>query len=372
MAATPGQPARSVAQRLFDEPYAFEFAQAVRLLELLRPGSVPLGTGLDPRAEALALAGALAPVFAPSALGALRRAAPRALSAEAEAEVAPLNGADGAAPQPELQVNMFGLGGPDGPLPDAYQEWLQDRLRQKDTSAVAFLNLFQHRLLALLYRAQRKYRVADPFLAPAHSPAQTILRGLTGLPLARRDSAPPVGGLDVSATLARAGLMANRRRSLAGFDVIAQHHFGVPVRTSPFAGGWRTLADESQSRIGRRGRNHYLGQGAVVGSRIWDEHRGIRIAIGPLPLDGYESFLPGGRCHADLHALASAYFGADLYHHLDLHLAAGQQPKAQLSRQAPLRLGWTAWVGASDTPPARTAHMRLGPVRPGERSGNAG
>ena len=82
MAATPGQPARSVGQRLFDEPYAFEFAQAVRLLELLRPGSVPLGTGLDPRAEALTLAGALAPVFAPSALGALRLAQPRALAVE--------------------------------------------------------------------------------------------------------------------------------------------------------------------------------------------------------------------------------------------------------------------------------------------------
>jgi type VI secretion system protein ImpH len=100
--------------------------------------------------------------------------------------------------------------------------------------------------------------------------------------------------------------------------------------------------------------------------RIWDEHRGIRIAIGPLPLETYESFLPGGRCHADLHALAAAYFGADLYHHLDLHLAAGQQPKAQISRQTPLRLGWTAWVGASGTPPARTAHMRLGAVRPDE------
>jgi type VI secretion system protein ImpH len=361
MAATPGQPARSVAQRLFDEPYAFEFAQAVRLLELLRPGSVPLGTGLDPRAEALALAGALAPVFAPSALGALRRAAPRALAAEAQH-------ADDPAPQPELEVNAFGLGGPEGPLPDAYQEWLQDRLRQKDTSAVAFLNLFQHRLLALLYRAQRKYRVADPFLGPLHSPTQTILRGLTGLPLGKRGAAAPMGGLDTSAILARAGLMANRRRSLAGFDVIAQHHFGVPVRTSPFAGGWRTLAEESCTRIGRRGCNHHLGQGAVVGMRIWDEHRGIRIAIGPLPLETYESFLPGGRCHADLHALAAAYFGADLYHHLDLHLAAGQQPKAQISRQTPLRLGWTAWVGASGTPPARTAHMRLGAVRPDELS----
>jgi type VI secretion system protein ImpH len=360
MAANPEQTARSVAQRLFDEPYAFEFAQAVRLLELLRPGSVPLGTGLDPRAEALALAGALAPEFAPSALGALRPALRRALAVTADT-------AGAAPPQPELEVNAFGLGGPDGPLPDAYQEWLQDRLRQKDTSAVAFLNLFQNRLLALLYRAQRKYRVADPFRAPLYSPAQIILRGLTGLPLPKRGAAMPAGNLHVSAILARAGLMANERRSLAAFDVIVHHQFGVPVRSSPFAGGWRTLADESQTRIGRLGRNHLLGQGTVVGTRIWDEHRGIRIEIGPLSLATYQSFLPGGRRHADLHALAAAYFGTDLYQHLDLHLGAGLQPKAQLSREAPLRLGWTAWIGKSDTPPARTTHIRLGARHSGDR-----
>ena len=63
---------------------------------------------------------------------------------------------------------------------------LQDRLRNKDTAAAAFLDLFQHRLLALLYRAQRKYRVADPFAEPEHSPAEVILRGIAGLQLRAR------------------------------------------------------------------------------------------------------------------------------------------------------------------------------------------
>ncbi|MBF3145389.1 hypothetical protein HKT51_33895, partial [Pseudomonas aeruginosa] len=33
--------------------------------------------------------------------------------------------------QPVLSTPVFGLGGPDGPLPYAYQEWLQQRARQK-------------------------------------------------------------------------------------------------------------------------------------------------------------------------------------------------------------------------------------------------
>jgi type VI secretion system protein ImpH len=353
MATDAGQTARSIAERLFAEPHVFEFAQAVRLLERLRPDAVPLGTGLDPRAEALSLAGALAPVFAPSALGALRRSSPRSLAASVESHTDEQE-------QPELEVNLLSLGGPDGPLPDAYQEWLQDRARRRDTSAASFLNLFQHRLLALLYRSQRKYRLADPFLAPHHSPVQTVLRGMTGMLGRTPRTERRVTGIDASAVLARAGLMANRRRSLAGFDVIASQHFGVPTRSSPFAGGWRILPEASRTRVGREGRNHLLGQGAVAGSRIWDEHRGIRIDIGPLSLDTYRSFLPGGPSHIALHGLAAVYFGDDLFCDIDLTLAAGQQPDARLSAQAPLSLGWTTWLGAPHAPPeARTTSVRL-------------
>ena len=347
MAAEREQPARSVAQRLFDEPYAFEFVQAVRILELLRPDSVPLGIGLDPRREALALAGALSPAFPVSAIGPLRRSPPRSLALRL----------DEAAPQPQLQVNGFGLGGPDGPLPGAYQEWLQNRLRNKDTSAAAFLDMFQHRLLALLYRARRKYRVADPLPGAARSPADVILRGIAGLHLGTRQPAAP--DADSRALLARAGLFANQRRSLAAFDVLAYHQFRVPVRCSPFAGGWRTLAEANRTRIGQRGLNCRLGHDAVAGRRIWDEHRGIRIHVGPLSLGQYEAFLPGGPCHAELKALGAAYFGADLYQHVELHLARGQQPLARLSAKAPLRLSWTAWVGKGETAPARTARLRF-------------
>src|ERR1700755_690982 len=128
MAAETGQSARSVAERLFQEPHAFEFAQAVRLFEVLRRDAVPLGTGLDPRAEALALSGALAPVFAASALGPLRAAQPRSHALEEDGNEAYA----ASQPQPQLQVNSFALGGPEGPLPNTYQEWLQDRLRNKD------------------------------------------------------------------------------------------------------------------------------------------------------------------------------------------------------------------------------------------------
>ena len=149
----------SVAERLLTRPQGFEFAQAVMLLERLTPQAAPLGQGADPAREALRLRGPLLPAFAASELSALE---PGALGGDAR---------DG---QPALDVESFGLGGPDGPLPYAYQEWLQQRRQDKDHAPAEFLQLFQHRLLALLYRAQRKYRLAPSF-APRLSPARPLL-----------------------------------------------------------------------------------------------------------------------------------------------------------------------------------------------------
>ncbi|VWC49479.1 type VI secretion protein [Burkholderia lata] len=356
MATDTGNAGRSVAERLFAEPQAFEFVQAVRLLEQLRPDAAALGTGLDPRREALLLCAPFTPVIASAELQALRRDALCSLSVESGSAT------HGDTPaQPELEVNLLGLGGLDGPLPDAYQEWLQHRVRLKDTSAVAFLNLFQHRLLALLYRAYRKHRIADPFVSPERGAIPTVLHGLAGLQPGARPTVGTDTELAPQAILGRAGLFANQRRSLAAFDVMVRHQFGALASSTPFDGGWRTLPEASRTRVGpRQGRNNLLGRGALAGTRIWDEHRGIRIDIGPLPLREYEAFLPGGRRHAELCSLAAAWFGANLLCRLDLTLAVGERPRALLSARAPQRLGWTAWLGGHHQPPsASITHVRL-------------
>ncbi len=337
MAADDRRPRRSVADRLFEEPHAFEFAQAVMLLERMRPRATSLGTGVDPRAEALRLRGPLSPVFAPSEVTRLERG--------------------GEDQQPVLTAQLFGLGGPDGPLPYAYQEWLQQRALRKDHGPAEFLDLFHNRLLALLYRAQLKYRVAPAFASPSDSPAQPVLRALVGLlprPLQNRQAIPD------AALLARTGLIANERRSLAGFRLLVRHHFGVPVEIAPFEGDWRPIPEASLSRLGRSGRNRVLGRDAVAGKRIWDEHAGIRIELGPLSLDSYRDYLPDGASHKALAALAAFYFGPDLSCSLVLRLAEEQAPRATLDRGTPAKLGWTSWFGQNQgEAPARVLKIPL-------------
>lgn len=187
--ATPGRlAALPLSQRLRRTPQRFELLQALLLLERERPQALPLGTGNAPRAEALRLRGPLLPLFASSEVESL------------------LDDPQ----QPVLSTPVFGLGGPDGPLPYAYQEWLQQRARQKDHAAAEFLDLFQHRLLSLLYRVLRKHRVALGFAVPAATPVQAQLRALSGLlPKALQERL----ALPDSAVLARTALFAGGRRS---------------------------------------------------------------------------------------------------------------------------------------------------------------
>ena len=61
-------------------------------------------------------------------------------------------GQDGAPPR--LQVRLFGLLGPNGPLPLHLTEYARERLRHAgDPTLSRFLDLFHHRFLALFYRA---------------------------------------------------------------------------------------------------------------------------------------------------------------------------------------------------------------------------
>ncbi|ACO81172.1 hypothetical protein AvCA_50850 [Azotobacter vinelandii CA] len=315
MAATGRNAARPLSERLRREPQAFELLQALLLLEREQPRATPLGSGTAPRAEALRLRGPLTPLFAASQVQSLEN--------------------DRQDARPVLSTPVFGLGGPDGPLPYAYQEWLQQRARQKDHGPGEFLDLFQHRLLSLLYRSLRKHRVALGFEAPQNSPVHDQLRALTGLlpkGLRERQSLPD------AAILARGALFADGRRSLAGFAAVVRQHFRLPVRAEPYQGAWRPIPPAARSILGRGRRNLSLGRDAVAGTRIWDEHAGIRLTLGPLEPARAEAFLPDGDAHRQLACLAALHFGPDLDCALRL-LVSGARPLL-LDRRAPPRLNW--------------------------------
>ena len=73
---------------------------------------------------------------------------------------------------------------------------------------------------------------------------------------------------------------------------ILQHFFRVPVQIEEFVGHWLSLSAGERTSLSSEGAT--LGSGAVLGGRVWDRQHKFRIRLGPLTLDQYESFLPGG------------------------------------------------------------------------------
>ena len=72
-------------------------------------------------------------------------------------------------------------------------------------------------------------------------------------------------------------------------------YFDVPVEIEQFVGAWRPVEEDSQCSLSE-GVDVFraLGFGAVVGDEIWDQQSRVRIRLGPLTLEQYLDFLPGG------------------------------------------------------------------------------
>ncbi len=107
----------------------------------------------------------------------------------------------------------------------------------------------------------------------------------------------------------------------------------------------------TRTRLGRPGSS--LGDGAVLGPRVWDRQGKFRIHLGPLTLAEYESFLPstirggrearGGRRLRELVDWVRFYLSFELDWDVRLHLKPGEIPVLQLGRAG--QLGWTTWLG---------------------------
>jgi type VI secretion system protein ImpH len=244
-------------------------------------------------------------------------------------------GADGA----RLEQHSFGLFGPNGPLPIHLTELAYGRRRhQGDDAVIDFLNLFQHRLISLFYRA---WADADPATSLDRAGSDHFalyLGALMGLASPAARNRDPVSD---DAKLSHAAPYGQQTRSAPALRSILEEYFDTEVSIREFTGAWLEVPRELQCRLG--GAPASLAEGAFLGSAIWHCQHKFEIVLGPLTLTKLNSFLPGEAGLRELHALVRLFTGEEWTWQLRLLLLPDETPRTVLGRGG--RLGWVSWLG---------------------------
>lgn len=309
---------------LIEEPYRFEYFQAVRIINKLFSDRKPVGTNALPSEEAVRFRSHVAFEFPPSEIHEIH---------EPEAD-------DGRSHPVEMVQNFMGMVGVSGVLPTHYTELVLDRIRHRDTALWSFLDIFTHRAVSLFHRAWAKYRFPVGYERGDDS-FTAYLFDLVGLGTAKLR-----GRMDVpdESLLPYGGLIAQQPHSANALESILSDYFGAPAKTGQFYGQWLQLNDDDRTKLGQA--NSRLGTETIIGARVWDQQSKFRVRLGPLEFRKFEAFLPDGTAHKALRSIVTFFTGIELDFDLQLVLKAKQVPGTVLTTRAVRRprLGWTSFL----------------------------
>ncbi|HEY0365272.1 MAG TPA: type VI secretion system baseplate subunit TssG [Pyrinomonadaceae bacterium] len=323
----------AVEDWLFAEGHRFDFFQAVRLLEIIHTsngerGLFPPGQSADPAKEIVHFRSVVQLDFPSSDVAQVtrRKDIPTRDQPKAPAEMA---------------VNFLGLAGGLGSLDTPSTELVLQRASHDDKALRDFLDIFNHRLVSLLYRIRKHHRVGLGSATPGDDQIARYLYSLIGMGTPRLQGRMHMRD---RALLYYAGILAQQPRSMAGLQRILTDYFQVDVKIEQFVGKWCELEEDQWTKIGESGTNQRLGRDTcVVGTRVWDQQARFEIELGPLGWEDFESFLPTEWRFGVLCDLVRFYVKDEFEFNVRLVLKADEIPVVELSTEP--ALSWTTWLG---------------------------
>ncbi len=305
-------------------PWEFSFYQAVCLIEAESGRSGIVGA-LGPVADE--------PVRFRAQFG---LGFPASEIAGARLRLAPADGAGN--PVLELDANFFGLYGAASPLP---AELTERMIHQDETGTTRdFLDIFNHWLIALLYRIWRRFRVDLERRAALDDLFSTIAKCSSGL---AEDGVPD--SIDKGALLASLRHLIGWTRSAHDLrSVLTQQFPEVSWTVEEFVPRIFVIPAESQWRMGGDG---MLGEDVVLGDQMMDVAGRIRLTVEAPDWESYTQFLPSGARFP----MVSQIVRRLLREQLDVIIVPSLRREAVQAAQLTGRdfaIGLNAWLGVPD------------------------
>jgi type VI secretion system protein ImpH len=310
----------SLIKALQERPFDFDFFQAVRRLECAHPHLPRVGHSQRPHEDPIRFGQKVSLGFESSAISAYHEAT------EEQAE--------------QLKVTFFGLLGTNGPMPLSITEYVHDRLHNyRDDTLASFLDVFNHRMISLFYRAWACSQQTVSHDRPEDDSVASYVGSLFGIvtdSFRHRDAVPD------SAKLHYAGHLSCQIKNAEGLEQILHHYFGVPVTIKEFVEQWMELPQEYRCCLGQSPENAIVGSTVIVGARFLECQQTFRIEFGPMGLSDYLRMLPGSGSLRRLVDWVRNYSGDEFRWELKLILRRDEIPKTSLGRFG--QLGWTTWL----------------------------
>lgn len=331
MPAGPGKPAPDLKRKILEESYLFDFFQLVHLLETWHGRPVALGRSGPFRLEGVRLRPDSSLTFSPADVRRVDEPGEEDRTQRGER-------LDGSWDH-RITVNFMGLYGVAAPTPT----YLTELIGFTDVDAdelTDFLDLFNHRILSLFYRAWVKYRYPWRYEPGGKDEVSGQLLSFLGLgdPEVREKT-----GLPASRLLRYLGLLALRTRPPVGLKLLVSDYFGgIETRVEERMFRWVPIPPEGQNRVGIA--NSQLGVDLSVGEKVPDRTGKFRISLGPLHFEEYLGLLPDTRRFRDLCALARLWVGDRFEFDVELVVRREEIPEMQMGEGSLARLGWTGWV----------------------------
>ncbi len=321
MADTNRETANTVEAHLHEEPFSFDFFQAIRLLECVHSNKPRLGTSQRAADDPIRLGHEPSLDFECSTIRTFE------------------TGKKGVPSR--LTSRFLGLFGPNGPLPLHLTEYVRDRIRHHDDPTLArFADIFHHRMLSLFYRAWANTEPAVSYDRPASDNFGYYLGSLLGRGM---ESLRARDCIEDKHKLYFAGLFSCQTWHADGLIAILEHYFQVTVRIAEFVGEWIDIPEPELCRLGLSRSSWTNGQSVILGNSVWSRQHKFRIILGPLSYAQYYLFLPFGNRLRHIVALVRNYAGDEMTWDINLVVKNLEIPPLRLDGNS--MLGWTSWLG---------------------------
>jgi type VI secretion system protein ImpH len=234
----------------------------------------------------------------------------------------------------ELTLTFMGLVGVSSPLPLYFSEYLAQH-EENSQPLIDFLTIFNHRCYSLFYRAWKKYRFLSSFSIHESEPIPRRIALLAGLD-PKRLSDPSYARL-----LSYAGLLSVKCKGKSSIASMLSDFFqGLPVEIQEYQPRWVEILNPP--RMG----DSQLGINSIAGTSSWDISGKFRVAVGPLPRETFEQFLPYTDNIKKMKELISLYLSEPLAYDIEVKLQSSELVPVILGENN-TRLGETSSLGES-------------------------